>query len=358
MDDRTEAPTAKRRSEARQKGQVAKSVEVNTALLVLMAFWLLNISGGRFYQGISLVMHRTFSQLPTIEFTPEVLFSGMQDLAAAFLWILAPFALPLMLAGVVANVIQTGLFFSGKVLKPEASKINPVNGFKKIFSTRGMADLLKSIIKVLVVGSVIYITVRDNFGVILASSRMDLSAGVSAMAGLTIEIGFRVAAIMVVLAFIDYFYQKYEHEKSLKMTKQEVREEAKQQENPQLKGRIRSRQRQLAMSRMMAAIPEADVVITNPTHYAVALKYEQGTSQAPVVLAKGQRLVAQRIKNRARENNVPLVENKPLARSLFKSVEVGQAIPVELYKAVAEVLAFVYRLKPKGRKLATGRREA
>lgn len=350
MDDRTEAPTGKRRSEAREKGQVAKSVEVNTALLVLVAFWLLNISGGRFYQGISIVMHQSFSQLPTVEFTPEELFSGLRGLASIFLWILAPFALPLMLSGVVANVMQTGLFFSGKVLKPEPNKINPVNGFKKIFSTRGLADLLKSIIKVVVVGGVIYITVRDNFGIILTSSRMELAAGVSAMAGLTIEIGFRVAAIMILLAFTDYFYQRYEHEKSLKMTKQEVREEAKQQENPQLKGRIRSRQRQLAMSRMMAAIPEADVVITNPTHFAVALKYEQGTAQAPMVLAKGQRLIAQRIKARARENNVPLVENKPLARSLFKSVEVGQAIPVDLYKAVAEVLAFVYRLKPANRK--------
>lgn len=345
MEERTEKATARRRDQARQRGQIAKSVEINSAALMLAAFWLLSVTGPRFYNGLATVMRQSFARLSAADLTYEALSAGALSVAVTFLWTLAPFVLPLVVVGVVANMMQVGLLFSPKVLQPDLKKISPANGFKRLFSLRGTVDLLKSLIKVTVVGTVIYITLRDNYPAILSTSRMQLSSGVSTLAGMAIEVGFRVAAIMVVLAALDYVYQRYEHEKGLRMSKQEVKEEMKLFENPQLKSRIRSRQRQLAMNRMMAAIPEADVVITNPTHIAVALRYQQGKHFAPQVVAKGQRLVAQRIKDKAREHNVPLVENKPLARTLFKMVEVGQAIPTELYQAVAEVLAFVYRLK-------------
>lgn len=343
--ERTEQATPRRRDEARQKGQIAKSVEINSAAVMLAAFWLLRLMGSHFYDGLTTVMRRSFAHLPGIDMTIEELQGGALATGLAMIWTIAPFVLPLVLVGVVANVAQVGWLFSGKTLQPDFNKINPANGFKRLFSLRGLVDLLKSLLKVVIVGFIIYITLRDNYPTIISTSRMQLASGVSMLAQLAIEIGFRVAMVMVVIAAIDYAYQRYEHEKSLRMTKQEVKEEMKQQENPQLKSRIRARQRQLAMSRMMAAIPQADVVITNPTHFAVVLRYQQGKMAAPQVVAKGQRLVAQRIKEKAREHNIPLVENKPLARTLFKMVEVGQAVPTELYQAVAEVLAFVYRLK-------------
>jgi flagellar biosynthetic protein FlhB len=344
-DERTEKATPRRREEARRRGQIAKSVEINSAALMLTAFWLLKVIGPRFYEGLTTAMQRTFAELPGPDLTLEELSAGGLAASANMLWTLAPFVLPLVVVGVVVNLAQVGLLFSGKVLQPDLNKLNPINGAKRLVSLRGVVDLLKSLIKVTVVGTVIFITLRDNYATIVSTSRMDLSNGAVVLAELAIEIGLRVAMIMVVIGILDYIYQRYEHEKNLRMSKQEIKEEQKQMENPQLKGRIRSRQRQLAMSRMMAAIPQADVVITNPTHFAVALKYQQGKMFAPQVVAKGQRLVAQRIKERAREHNVPLVENKPLARTLFKAVEVGQSIPAEMYQAVAEVLAFVYRLK-------------
>jgi flagellar biosynthetic protein FlhB len=347
MDDKTEAPTAHRRSEAREKGQVSKSVEVNTAVLMLAAFWLLSTTGERFYYGLTTVMKYAIAQMPTFDFTRDNVFAGAISLGTYVVWMVAPFTLILVAVAIVTNFLQVGWLLSAKTMQPDLKKINPMNGVKRIFSTRGVADLLKSILKVTLVAIVIYLTLRDNFPAILSTNQMTLIAGVTLLAKLGIEVGFRVAMMMVILGSVDYFYQRYEHEKSLKMSKQEIREEQKRYENPAVKARIRSRQRQLAMSRMMAAIPEADVVITNPTHFAIALRYEQGKSAAPMVVAKGQRLVAQRIKERAKLHHVPTVENKPLARTLFKMVEVGQSIPPDMFHAVAEVLAFVYRLKKK-----------
>jgi flagellar biosynthetic protein FlhB len=345
MDDRTEAPTPRRRKDAREKGQVVKSTEINSAALVVAAFWLFSISGGRFYQGLSTIMRETFGQLSTTDLTVETIFSAGRELFAMVAWIMAPFTLMLLVVGVVANFAQVGPLLSSKAIKPELNKVNPLNGFKKLFSMRTVVELLKSIVKVAIISIVIYITLRDNYPVILSTSRMSLTAGAMALVHLGIEVGFRVGMIMVVIAAIDYTYQRYEHEKSLRMTKQEVRDEMRQYENPVMKSRIRTRQRQMAMSRMMAAIPEADVVITNPTHLAIVLRYDQGKMQAPQVIAKGQRLVAQRLKAKAKQHNIPVMENKPLARTLFKTVEVGQFVPAELFEAIAEVLAFVYRLK-------------
>ncbi|HMQ53895.1 MAG TPA: flagellar biosynthesis protein FlhB [Anaerolineae bacterium] len=353
--ERTEAATPRRRQQAREKGQIPKSVEVNSAIILLAAFTLLNWLGPSTFQAMRTLMQRTFSALTTEPMTLNMLESGGGAAAVLAAQAIAPFVLSLMVIGVVTNVGQVGLMFSQKALQPDFSRVDPLTGFKRIFAVRSLVELLKSLLKMTIIGLVVYLALRDNYELLSATSRMSPAAGIGLLYQLAITIGLRVAVVMLFLAAADYLYQRWEHERSLKMTKQEVKEEAKESENPQLKGRIRARQREMAMSRMMAAIPQADVVITNPTHLAVALRYERGKMQAPKVIAKGQRLVAERIKSKARELNIPLVENKPLARALFKATEIGQDIPVDLYQAVAEVLAFVYRLKNKNGAKRQGR---
>lgn len=343
--ERTEDPTPLRRREARKKGQVAKSAEVNSAAILLTAFGLLGIVGPQTYQILRTLMEHSFTAISTDDFTLGTLQNGGLTVSGITAWSIAPLVLSLMLIGVVVNIAQVGFMFSQNAIVPDFSRVNPLTGLKRLFALRGLIDLLKSLLKIVIIGVVVYITLRDNYPTIAVIGQMNLAAGISKLSEMGIIMGQRVGIVMLAIAAADYLYQRWEFEKSLRMTKQEIRDEAKQYENPQLKGRIRARQRELAMSRMMAAIPEADVVITNPTHIAVALRYKRGEMQVPKVVAKGQRLIAEKIKERSRQYDVPQVENKPLARALFGTVEIGQEIPAELYQAVAEVLAFVYRLK-------------
>lgn len=345
MSDRTEAPTPFRRSEARRKGQVAKSVEVNSAVIMLASFWLLSLTTPGSYRALAGLMRDSFSALSATDITLTTVQAQGLTIAVLMVQAAAPLALALLALGIAANLGQVGLMFSTHALQPDFNKINPLTGFKRLLSPRGLVDLGKSLLKVGIIGLIVYQVLRDNYAAIAATSRMSLTAAIGAITDIGLSMGYRVALAMVVIAVADFFYQRYEFEKNLRMSKQEIREEMKRFENPQLKARIRARQRQLAISRMMSAVPQADVVITNPTHIAVALKYQQGKMHAPEVVAKGQRLVAERIKEQARQHNIPLVENKPLARTIFKSVEIGQGIPADLFQAVAEVLAFVYRLK-------------
>ncbi|MCB0209788.1 MAG: flagellar biosynthesis protein FlhB [Anaerolineae bacterium] len=343
--ERTEDPTPLRRREAREKGQVAKSPEINSAAILLTSFGLLSIIGPQTYQALRMLMERSFTTISIDDFTFGTLQSRGLAIGEIIAWAIAPLVLCLMLVGVVANIGQVGLMLSRKAVVPDFNRVNPLTGFKRLFALRSLVDLLKSLLKIVIIGVVVYSTLKNNYLSIANTGQMSLAAGISNLSQMGVTMGLRVSLIMLAIAAADYLYQRWEHEKSLKMTKQEVRDEAKQQENPQLKSRIRARQRELAMNRMMAAIPEADVVITNPTHIAVALRYKRGEMQIPKVVAKGQRLIAEKIKEKARQHQVPQVENKPLARALFSTVEIGQEIPTELYQAVAEVLAFIYRLK-------------
>jgi flagellar biosynthetic protein FlhB len=344
MDERTEAPTPRRREDARRKGQVAKSVDVNSAVVLLAGIWLLNSGGSRFIDALATVMRRSFTSLTATDFTLNTLRSGGMAIGGLVLQALLPVLVGVMVAGVIANVAQVGFMLNGEAFKPDANRINPLSGFKRILSARGLVDLLKSVFKIAAIGLVVYTGIRDNYPAISSFGQMALMTAANHLSQVAISICLRAAVVILVIAAADYVFQRKEHEKSLRMSHQEVIEEAKRYENAELKNRIRSRQRQLAMSRMMAAVPNADVVITNPVHLAVALRYEQGKMRAPQVVAKGQRLTAERIKETAREHEVPVVENQTLARALFKSAEVGHEIPADLYHAVAEVLAFVYRL--------------
>lgn len=362
MSERTEAPTPHRREEARHKGQVAKSIEINSAAILLASFWMLSVVGPGSVESLRTLMQRSFTTLaapvfmpgahnPAYDLTLNTLQAGAVAVSQLAMRAIVPLVGTLMLVGIIANLAQVGFMFSKNVFKPDFNRVNPLSGFKRILSGRGLVELLKSLLKLTVIGFIVYTTLRDNSLTIAATSRMSLAAAAGSIAQVAIGVGLRVAMAMLVLGAADYLFQRREFEKSLRMTHQEVIEEMKRYENPQLKARIRSRQRQLAMSRMMAAVPKADVIITNPTHLAIALAYEHGKMRAPQVVAKGERLVAERIKEKAREHRVPLVENKPLAQALFKSVEIGQEVPLDLYQAVAEVLAFVYRLKD-GRKVS------
>jgi flagellar biosynthetic protein FlhB len=254
-----------------------------------------------------------------------------------------------MFAGVVSNLIQTrGLKISGHPLIPKFNKLNPIKGFSRIFSKNSVMELFKSLFKISVVTLISYFTIQGRWDEIPLLMGFAVGKTLEFMGSVAIEIMFKVLLFMIFLALVDYAFQRFTYLENLKMTKEEVKDERKETEgNPQIKQRIRTVQAEMAKRRMMSSVPEADVVVTNPTHLAIAIKYDREKYSAPTVVAKGAGPIAQKIRDVARDNQVPIVENKPLARVLHKSVEIGQQIPDSLYKAVAEILAYVYRLKGK-----------
>jgi flagellar biosynthetic protein FlhB len=264
------------------------------------------------------------------------------------LLIIAPLFGVAMIVGLIVNFVQVGWKPSFKPLKPKFSRLNPIQGFKKLFSPRSLIELFKAMIKVAIISAIIYQYLSKEIENIFLLLDMSIMESVRYIGNLAINIGLKIGMFFIFMAVADYAYQRYEHEKSLKMTKEEVKEEHKMSEgNPQVKSKIRQKMREVSMRRMMQDIPKADVVITNPTHYAIAIQYDADVASAPIVLAKGVDYLAQRIKSVAQENEIQMVENRPLARALYQTVDIGQEVPPELYQAVAEVLAFVYGLKNK-----------
>lgn len=343
--DKTEAPTDKKRGDARKKGQLPNSRELTSVVILLTALGVFYFGGHWMFQRLSQFMKATFSNIGGVEFQIDTMSAYFWSVFASGAITLAPVMGALMLAGVVGNVSQNGFLLTGETLTPKLSKLNPLSGMKRLFSLKSLTELIKSILKILIIGTVSYLVVRkemDAFPGLINLAVLDILAFISQVAFKTM---LYTSLVMIIMAVADVAYQRWQHEKDLRMTKQEVKDEAKQQQgDPAVKARIRAVQRDMARQRMMAAVPEATVVITNPTRLAIALKFEKDLP-APVVLAKGAGHVAAKIRAIARENDVPLVEQKPLARSLYKLVEVGDYIPAELYRAVAEVLAYVYRLK-------------
>ena len=342
--EKTEEPTAKKKSDARDKGQVAKSQELNAAFVLFVGFWAMKILGSSIYREIADYTAYIFGHLNTTVDTETVLriFLGivMILLKTAF-----PIMVAIMLIGLAINLVQVGWNFTTEPLGFDLSKLNPINGFGRMFSKRSLVELIKSLFKILILGLFLYENLKDEILQMPKLLYLDLSASMAQIADIIFMMAFKICAIFFALAILDYMYQKWDHNEQLKMTKQEVKEEFKQMEgDPQIKGKIRQKQREMAMSRMMREVPKADVIVTNPTHFAVALRYAEGM-RAPEVIAKGQDYVALKIKDVARETGVTIVENKPLARALYASVEIGGTVPPELYKAVAEVLAYVYHLK-------------
>ncbi|MBR2519298.1 MAG: flagellar biosynthesis protein FlhB [Selenomonadaceae bacterium] len=342
--DKTEEPTAKKRADARKKGQVAKSQELNTAFVLLIGFLVLRILWEYIYSNIAEYTIYLYSHL-----SHSVTTEGISELFIGIMIILAKTVLPVMFAiliiGLAINLFQVGFTFSTEQLEFKLDKLNPINGFGRIFSKRSLVELFKSLFKIIVIGYFLWLYLKNQIPLLPQFIFFDLPHSLATAADIIFTMAFQVVGVIMVMAAADYAYQKWQTTQDLMMTKQEVKDEYKQTEgDPQIKGKIKQKQRQMAMQRMMSEVPKADVIVTNPTHLAIALSYKKGMV-APTVLAKGQDIVAERIKQIAREHHIMIVENKPVARALYQAVEVGGVVPAELYQAVAEILAYVYRIK-------------
>lgn len=349
--DKTEKATPKKRQKAREEGQVLQSREMTAAIVLLSLFITLRIAGGFMYEQIYAYFKVVLADYPKIKdlYTIEGLTKLCIDMLLRFVKIVAPIFAVALITGFAAGYAQVGFLFTTKTLKFKFSRINPFSGVKRIFSLRSVTELVKSLLKIGVIGYIGYSYLIDEAKKILSTMDMDVVSIASYICITSLNVAIRMCIAMLILGVLDYAYQWWEYEKSLKMSKHEVKQEHKESEgNPEVKGKIRQKQRQMAMRRMLQDIPKADVVITNPTHFAVAIKYDSKVSDAPIVLAKGQDYIALRIKEIAKENKVEIVENRPLARALYQTVDIGEKIPPELFQAVAEVLAFVYNIKNKG----------
>lgn len=346
--EKTEKATPKKRQEARKKGQVLKSPEVSSALVLLASFAFLRFWVPLMFERFIGIIEYFIVNFTSKELTFITAISISLLLIEEFLLIFGPFGFLVLIIGFIANYMQVGPLLTGEPLKPKLSKLNPVEGFKKLFSKKSIQQLVKSVLKISALSYVVYIVIHNHIRFLPDIIEMELLLAVSKVANTVFRVALYSGGVMVFIAVLDYFYSWWEFEENLKMSKHEVKEEYKQMEgDPQIKGKIKQRQRLMATRRMMQEIPTADVIITNPTHFAVAIKYDTTSGQAPVVIAKGQDFVAQQIKQLALEHDIVLFEDVYLARSLYRAVEIGEQIPFEFFKAVAEVLAFVYKVKGK-----------
>lgn len=349
--EKTEEATPKKLEDARKKGQVAKSTDLDAAFILLAFFLALKILAGwvgNSFESVYYSNYREISDIVKDGFTLNRATVLLRQGMLSMLKIGLPFMLSAFVISIVISIWQVKWKVSAEPLKPKFNKINPISGFKKILSMDKLFELVKSIVKLVILGIVVFGSLKKQWGYIVQFYDFTLQQSIWAVGTVIIDIGLKISICFLVFAFADLFYQKKKFARDMRMTKQEIKDEYKNTEgDPQIKGKIRQRMREVARQRMMQSVPEADVVITNPTHFAVAIKYDKDTSSAPVVIAKGADYVAAKIKEVARENDIEIVENKPLARMLYFNVELGDEIPQEMYQMVAEVLAYVYRLKNK-----------
>ncbi|MCB0347224.1 MAG: flagellar biosynthesis protein FlhB [Bdellovibrionales bacterium] len=347
--EKTEEATSQRREEFRKRGQVAQSREIATFLLLLgsaLTFWATG----------KMLLHHATDLFENFFSNYIVTAARSGDYSAAALFavkkgalIIGPLLGMALVVGVSSTLLQVGFVYNEEALQLKLERLNPINGLKRIFSLRAVVDGLKSLLKLILITSIVYFIVKNEVKHISVLVEYNMSQFLSYFGMIAFKLLGAATLFMGVLAVLDYGYQRWELEKEMKMSKQEVKEENKNREgDPLIKARIRRVQREMANKRMMTEVPKADVIVTNPTHIAVALKYQAGMA-APVLIAKGADLIAEKIKKIAKENNIPVIENKPLARAIFKTLKIGQLIPRELFKTVAEVLAYVYRLKKKKR---------
>lgn len=352
--EKTEPATEKKLSDARKEGQVAKSKEVGNALTLLSMFLILRIWVGNMGSQLMGLFSAIYDRIPeaVINWNGYLPQNDMRllfrQLLLNVLIVLAPILAITFMVAIVGDIAQVKWKPTGKPLKPKLSKLNPISGFKRIISLNSLVELIKAILKIVLILYVSYSYLQDKIMYIFWLYEIPLIQAIQLVGQLVIDLGLRIAIVYIVIAAADYIYQKVKFSRDMRMTKQEVKDEYKQMEgDPQIKGKIRQKMMEASRRRMMQSLPQADVVITNPTHYAVAIKYDPAVADAPLVIAKGEDYMARRIKEVAKEHDIEIVENKPLARMLYANVDIGQAVPPELYQAVAEVLAFVYHLKGK-----------
>jgi flagellar biosynthesis protein FlhB len=344
--DKTEPATPKRREEARKKGQVGKSREIPSVAVLGASALFLYFGARHLTFSMGNLIHKTFVSVPYMKDSDFAITSFFHQYLEAFLSMILPMLGVLSIVAIVANFAQTGFIWSVEPLAPKASKISPIEGAKRMFSKRSLVELAKSLGKILVVGWAAFSTLQANKGRLVELVYQSKAEILRFMGETSLDVLTRSCYVIAILAILDFLYQKWEFEQDLKMTKQEVKEEFKQTEgDPLVKSRIRSIQREMARRRMMEDVKKADVIITNPEHLSIALRYDSLTMEAPSVVAKGANKIAFKIREIAKENQIPLVENKPLAQNLYKFVDIGQEIPPDFYQAAAEILAYVYGLK-------------
>lgn len=346
--EKTEDATPKKLREAREEGQVGKSIEVSSVLVLLAGACVLYAFGYFMHQNLAAVMRESFTFDAVPDFSAQHCIHLLYKFTKRYALALLPVLSAVFVAALAANFLQVGFLISWKAIQPKFSKLNPISGFSRIISSRAVVDLFKNLLKVLIIGLVSWFAVRSRLSSTVRLYDHDIAYILVFILKVSFKIVLQISIVMAVLAFLDLLYQKWKFKEDQKMTKQEVKEEFKQTEgDPQVKARIRQLQAQAAKKRMMQEVPKSDVIVTNPTHLALAIRYDALTMTAPQVVAKGAGPVAQRIKEIARQKNIPVVENKQLARNLYKTVDVGGEIPPELYTAIAELLAYVYQLKGK-----------
>ena len=344
-DNRTEKATPKKRKEAVEKGDIAKSTELNSAAVLVAALLSFGLMGSTLLDRQLTFMKHIIGHSSRIDITAESLPGIMGLSGQVAVMILAPLLLAVLVAGVGTSLLQTGLVLATKAIEPKLNKISPLSGVKRLFSLRSIVESIKGFLKISIVGVIAW-SVLDNYQDSYRKLAHETTASIlDFVFSVIFELSWKVAIAIVIVAILDYAYQRWEYERKLKMSKQEVKDESKQTEgDPKVKGRVRTRQQEMARLRMMDNVRDATAVIANPIHIAVALKYDPKSNlDAPIVVAKGKRKIAEKIKELAREHRIPIIENRPLARSLFEHSEIGMEIPVEHYQAVAEILSWIYQ---------------
>lgn len=347
QDEKTEQPTPRRREKARKRGQVARSQELNSVVVIFFGVLALMIFSGHIFSNLVNLFHFNLANIYTdlnIATTYNLFISN----GSTLIKVITPVLILVGLAGLLINLAQVGVMFTVEPITPKLDKLDIIKGLKRLFSTKTLFELFRDTFKIFIIGYVAFITLKGEMNNYIPLADQEVGQIMIFATRVALKVVLRAVGALLLLAILDYAYQKFEFEKKLRMTKKELKEEFKQYEgDPLIKSRIRRIQREMARTRMLQEVPDADVVITNPSHIAVALKYDADTMSAPKVIAKGERLLAEKIKEIAIKATVPIVENKPLAKALFEAVEVGMMIPARLFKAVAEVLAYVYKLKGK-----------
>lgn len=344
--EKTEQPTPKKLSESKKKGQVAKSQDLNAAIILLVSIILMSLIANRSIEKICEFLYASFTEYIHYNLNDSMMRSLFGIYIYNFFRITGMTFIIVMVMGVTANLVQSGFLFSLEPLKPKLNKLNPIEGFKNLFSKRALFNLVKTLLKFILIGVIAFDFVRDNIDKILAASGVGIFGLFSFVKSIIFQLAVRVIAILLLLGILDFIFQKYDHKKRLRMTKHEVKEEWKQSEgDPMIRSKRKQKQREISMNRMMAAVSDSTVVVTNPTHLAIALRYEETVDEVPIVVGKGADHVAGKIREAAKENKIPIIENKPLAQVLYKQVDLGEEVPPSLYQAVAEILAIVMKIK-------------
>ncbi|MGY3713905.1 flagellar biosynthesis protein FlhB [Sutcliffiella cohnii] len=344
--EKTEKATPKKRQDTRKKGQVAKSSDVNTAIVLLGVFLTLFAIGPFMKDSLMNLFKHSFQVYMHETITIQNVHLIFLDTLGKLFVVLGPIMLAAIFSAIVANYLQVGTLFAPEAIKMKLNKLDPIQGFKRIYSVRALVELVKSLLKILFVGLVAFSILWFSVYELLKLSQQSVHAALSFLGRMTVQMGLFAGAALLFLSVFDYFYQRYDHEKNIRMSKQDIKDEYKKSEgDPLIKSKIKQKQREMAMQRMMADVPQADVIITNPTHFAICLKYDGDKMDAPYVIAKGVDFIALKIREVAKSHDITIVENKPLARALYSQTEIGDPIPEEYFQAIAEILAYVYRLK-------------